>query len=976
VRKTVTVLFCDVVGSTELGERLDPEVLRGVMARFYATVREPVERHGGTVEKLIGDALVAVFGIPVVREDDALRAVRAALEIRDAVRALDDVEARVGVNTGDVFAGDAMVGEPLVVGDAVNMAARLEQAAPAGTVLVGEATWSLVAHAARGQLVAPVVAKGKSEPLVAWRLDGVDPRAGGHRRRLDLPMVARESELALLRVVVQRTAQLQRPHLVTVLGQPGIGKSRLVAELPRLGSDLTVLTGQCRATATASSLEPLLEAARGAIPATQTTAEGVAALMPGDPEAPSVAACLSPAGAGRASDVAWGLSHLIAAMALVRPVVIVLEDVHWADAALLDVVEQLVGRARSRSLLVVCTARPEFAEGRPQWGTGANAMSIALERLDDAQTRRLLASASPDLPADRAERVIATAEGNPLFAEHLAALVEDNDPTGGLPRSIQVLLSARLEALPASEREVMSVASVAGRDFPVAAVEALIGRPVTADIERVVQRELLEPTAAGRQQFAHALLQEAAYGLIPKQRRSELHTRLARWLDEDGAGDAAVGGHLERSVGLRTELGLADDVTAKLREEAGARLAAAGRRADAMGDPLGAQQLLERALLLLPERSPGHAEALVELAAAAWNVLPSDQTQSMLAVAADLAGDLGLRALELRARLLRLVGTLEGEPSAVLDDAFTADLGAAIRELEQLDDPRALATGLTAQAENDCSLGRAADAVAAARRALDLVLTAEEDTVWALATLIWAVRESPMPVPEIDALLGGLMDELGMRPTVRSELIQGQAMVGLLAGRTADAWRLLESAGEIERDLGRIQSVRLADTRGAMLLRAGRFGEARDFLGPMLRELERRELTWEVPVAQSRLGLAEARLGNLTDARVLALSALEFAPYAGGHEAHVRALQVLSEVHLAEGEAGAALERGREAVAVAGAGDWVLLHGDARLTLARALSLAGDSAAAAEARAAMRLYEGKGYTAGTAAAAELVRSLG
>ena len=319
VRKTVTVLFCDVVGSTELGERFDPEVMRGVMARFYAAIREPVERHGGTVEKVIGDALVAVFGIPVVHEDDALRAVRAALEMRDAVRAMGDIQARIGVNTGDVLARDATPGESLVVGDAVNVTARLEGAAAPGEVLVGEATWALVGHAAHGERVAPINAKGKREPLVAWRLDGVDPTAHGHRRRLDLPMIGREAELDLLRWAIDRTDQTGRPHLVTVLGQPGIGKSRLVLEVPRLGPDLTVLTGHCRATPGASSLEPLLEVARRAIPEGRDPADALAELMAGDPDARAVAACLASERTAAAPDIAWAVSRLVGTMARPGP---------------------------------------------------------------------------------------------------------------------------------------------------------------------------------------------------------------------------------------------------------------------------------------------------------------------------------------------------------------------------------------------------------------------------------------------------------------------------------------------------------------------------------------------------------------------------------------------------------------------------------------------------------------------------------
>ena len=263
VRKTVTVLFCDVVGSTELGERFDPEVLRGMMARFYAIAREPVERHGGTVEKVIGDALVAVFGVPVVHEDDALRAVRAALEMRDAVRAMGEIEARIGVNTGDVLARDATLAESLVVGDAVNVAARLEQAAAPGEVLVGEATWALVGHAVAASAWRR---SGEGQARAAGRVAarGGRPAAGGHappaRPADGRPRVrARPAALG-----ARAHGQVKRPHLVTVLGQPGIGKSRLVSEVPGSVSDVTVLVGHCRATTGASSLEPLLEVVRGA----------------------------------------------------------------------------------------------------------------------------------------------------------------------------------------------------------------------------------------------------------------------------------------------------------------------------------------------------------------------------------------------------------------------------------------------------------------------------------------------------------------------------------------------------------------------------------------------------------------------------------------------------------------------------------------------------------------------------------------
>ncbi len=974
VRKTVTVVFCDVIGSTELGERFDPEVLRGMMARFYAAVREPVERHGGRVEKVIGDALVAVFGIPVVHEDDALRAVRAALEMRDAVRSMGDLQARIGVNTGDVLARDATEHESLVVGDAVNVAARLEQAAGPGEVLVGAPTWELVEHAVRGERVAPVVAKGKREPLVAWRLESVDPAAGGHRRRLDLPIVGRESELDLLRWALQRTQQVARPHLLMVLGQAGIGKSRLVSEMSRLGEGVTVLTGHCRPLSGSSSLEPLLEVAREALPSGH---ESVADVMAGDPEAAAVAAVLTPGIAAGAADVTWAVARLLGSMASDRTVVVVLEDVHWADDLLLDVVEQLLARGRRGSLLVACTARPEFAERRPTWGAGTNAISLGLERLDDGQTLRLLTHASPGLAPAQTASIIAAAEGNPLFAEHLAALVGDNGKDAGrLPRSIQVVLTARLEALPEAELEVASVAAVAGRRFPVAAVEALVGRSIDAELDHLAQRELVEAAEPGWRQFGHALLRDAAYELIPKRRRGELHVRLARWLDEDGAGDADVGTHLERAVALRLELDQNDDETRAIAEEAGLRLAAAGRRADAVGDPRRARMLLERALELLPADHPGRAVAIVELAAAGWNLFPPEELAQLLATGAELAATLGLRSVELRARMLRLGVVSESLDDSATEPRLLQETEAALRELESLDDPRAVASVLCTRAEVEMMLGRAASAATSVRRALDLLRRADEDTVWALAILVFAATESPMPVPEAEALLGDLLDEFGSRPTVRSELTQGRALLALLSGEADRAWALFESSEEIERDLGRTSSWRVRTNRGRMLIIGGRFEEARTLFAPMVAEAGTYGAFSEREVVRSRLSLVDARLGNLELARTSAEAVLDSTAHGVAYEARTRAGQVLSEVAMAEGRVQDALRFARDAEAVASLGDWVLMDAGAKMTLARALAASGELQAAADmAEAAARLFADKRHPAGSDEARTLLSSL-
>ncbi len=973
VRKTVTALFCDVVGSTELASRSDPEVMRGVMARFYAAIREPVERYGGTVEKVIGDALVAVFGIPVVHEDDALRAVRAALEMRDAVRRLGEIQARIGVNTGDVLARDATPGESLVVGDAVNVAARLEQAAAPGEVLVGEATWALVAHAARGELAPPIAAKGKSEPLVAWRLEGVDAGARGHRRRLDLPMVGRDAELEMLRWSLERTVRLQRPHLVTVLGQPGIGKSRLAAEVRRLRADVTVLQGQCRAT-TGSSLEPLLEVARGVAGDGRDLTEAIVEAMPGDRNAEAVAASLAPGGARGAPDIAWAASRLIGTLAADGAVAIVVEDVHWADDLLLDVLEQLLGRSRGRALLVVCTARPEFAETRPAWGSGANAVTILLERLDGDQTRTLLSHASPSLPPERAEHVIAAAEGNPLFAEHLAALFAEGEAGGGLPRSIQVLLTARIEALPAPEREVVSAAAIVGREFPLAAVESVLARPVEAELDRLEQRELIEPTTPGRWQFSHALLQEAAYSLIPKRHRAELHEQVARWADAHGDGDALVGDHLGRAAALRVELGLAGDHAVRIGTEAGVRLLAAGRRADTMGDPLRATRLLRQALELLPDDGPDHTAATVELVAAGWNLLPLEQRREMLDAGAAAAAAHGQRALELRARIIRLGALKESASEAMTNEQVLAETNAALAELEQLGDPRAIATALCTRGDVQTALGSAAAGVASAQRAIEVSQAADEDVVWPIQLFRWAVVESPTPVADAEALVADLIDELGVRPTVRSELLQLQAGLAILGG-SDEGWRLLEAAQEIEHDLGR-PAWHIATTRARMHMLAGDYDAALAALPPIIAGLDRIDAISNAAAVRGWLALAEARTGDLAAARETAVAALAGSTYGSAYETRTHTNIVLTEVHIGAGDAAAALAAARAGSAIAETGDWALLRAEARLGLARALEAAGDiSAAAAAAQRALDLSRAKGHAGGIAAADAVLGSL-
>jgi tetratricopeptide (TPR) repeat protein len=396
-----------------------------------------------------------------------------------------------------------------------------------------------------------------------------------------------------------------------------------------------------------------------------------------------------------------------------------------------------------------------------------------------------------------------------------------------------------------------------------------------------------------------------------------------------------------------------------------------------MGDPRRARLLLQRALELLPEINPRRAVAMVDLAAASWNLTTAEEGAQLLAACIELASKLGLRSVELRARMMRLGAVSESSPDALPQLEVIAEADAALRELESLDDPRAVATALCTRAEVELALGRSGDALASARRALDVLVSADEDLVWALAILVVSLPESPLPVFQGEALLDGLMADLGERPTVRSELVQGKAMLALLAGDSDRAWALSDAAWEIERDLGRTRAMRTHENHVRMLMRDDRFEQARSALPAII---EQRDLLGAYSAAaesRSWLSLADARLGRHADAAELASALLDGTVRGAGYEARTRALRALSEVHLAEGRVDDAVHTAREAVAIAVTGDWPVLIAAAHLTLARALAASDDPAAAVEpANTAARLSEAKGYVGALASARGLLDSLG
>jgi class 3 adenylate cyclase/tetratricopeptide (TPR) repeat protein len=608
-RKVVTVLFCDLVGSTSLGESTDPEALRARMRRYFEDLRAILERHGGSVEKFVGDAVMAVFGIPASHEDDALRAVRAAWEMREAVAA-HGLEARIGVNSGAVVVGGR--GETLVTGDAVNVAARLEQAAAPGTVLIGNETRQLVRDAVEVEAVEPLTLKGKSEPVAAFRLIGVLAGAEPVARHLERPLVGRERERQRLRRDYDDAVADRACRLFTLLGTAGIGKSRLVADfLEHAGQGADVLRGRCLPYGEGITYWPLVEI---------LIAAGV------EPEA---VIGTSPA------ETQLSFRRLLEERAAEHPQVVVLDDLQWAESTFLDLVEHVADLSRDAPIFLLVIARTELLDARPGWGGGKlNATSLLLEPLGDSECEELIGNLLADarLDDETRERIVETSEGNPLYVEEMLAMVRERAEGDEIvvPPTIHALLQARLDALDGDERIVIERGAVEGEVFHRGSVAQLAPPPVGPEVEShlstLVRKELIRPDSATLPddeafRFRHLLIRDAAYESLPKATRAALHEQFAGWLEHHDLveQDEILGYHLEQAHAYRTELDPGDPVLPTLATRAFDHLAAAGRGALVRGDIPAARSLLERAAsLYAPEDerrlalAPELAEVYVE----------------------------------------------------------------------------------------------------------------------------------------------------------------------------------------------------------------------------------------------------------------------------------------------------------------------------------------------------------------------------
>jgi class 3 adenylate cyclase/tetratricopeptide (TPR) repeat protein len=596
-RKRVTILFCDITDSTVLGESTDPEALRVLLARYFTRMKGIVDSHGGTVEKFIGDAVMAVFGVPVLHEDDALRAVRAALEMQAALPELG-VRARIGVQSGEVVTGTA---ERLATGDAVNVAARLEQAAAPGEVLIGEETVRLVRDAVDIESVDALDLKGKSERVLAYRL--VTVKQGGDRRQLMAPMIGRARELDRLQDAFAQAIDDRSCQLFTILGTAGVGKSRLSMEFLQGLDDALVARGRCLPYGEGITYWPVVEVIKQleAVPSDPYAASTLRSLL-GQADLPV-----------SAEEIAWAFRKLLEERTQAQPLVVVFDDIHWGEETFLDLIEHVADLSRDAPIFVLCMARPELLERRPNWGGGKwNATAVLLEPLDAAETDRLL-DALGGVEDELRNRILEAAEGNPLFVEEMLALRRaSGEAEVTVPPTIQALLAARLDQLEVSERSVLECGSVEGRVFHRGAITALLEEDsnVPRNLVSLVRKELVRPARAqlagdDAYRFRHLLIRDAAYDSLPKAVRADLHQRFALWLETRATDivelDAILGYHLEQAARYREELGQPHD---DLAERAGERLGVAGRWALWRGDTQAAKGLLERAISVLKPIRP------------------------------------------------------------------------------------------------------------------------------------------------------------------------------------------------------------------------------------------------------------------------------------------------------------------------------------------------------------------------------------
>jgi class 3 adenylate cyclase/tetratricopeptide (TPR) repeat protein len=944
VRKVVTIVFCDLTGSTALGDRTDPEKLRTIMAGYYEEMRRILERHGGMVEKFVGDAVMAVFGIPVSYEDDGLRAVRAAWQMRSAVDALG-LSARIGVNTGEVVTGD---GETLVTGDAVNVAARLEQLANPGEVLIGLQTQRLVRAAVVTEPV-DLEVKGKLRSVSAYRLVSVDLLADAQARRLHTPLVGRKRELGVLHQSFQRTVTEQACHLFTLLGSAGVGKTRLVNELLS-GIDATVLRGRCLSYGEGITYWPVVEVLKQLGPRAAATIE------------------LIDHGTGSARELFWAVRAELERAAGERPLVVVFDDIHWGEPTFLDLVDHIADLSREAPILLLCLARAELVDHRPGWGGGKlNSTTMLLEPMpaeDCAGLIDLLGFATDHATRDR---VLQRAAGNPLFIEEMLALVEQGGDVR-MPSTIQALLQARLDQLGVGERAVIERGAVEGEIFHQASVRELTPvqqRPdVDAHLVGLVRKELIRPTKAALAtyeafRFRHLLIRDAAYESLPKALRAQLHEGFADWLSAQEVvlveRDEILGYHLEQAAKYHRELG---EPKAMIEQRAAERLEAAGSKALARDDRPASVNLLTRVLALLPDHDPRRTRILLHMLGALRGLGEVDQERRVIAE----LGSSDDADAQMHGRLARVDLGFQDATEGASDEAIQT-ARAAIDLFERSRDDAGLAHAWLVLFDVEWLRSQAVPALVAIEKALDHARRAADTSL--LASLYrfrtGPLKHGPFTAETIRPKLTEMQRLAQDSPSMEQAVLMLESSLAAEAGRFAEALDCYERADAILGQLGLTMFRHLMTQHPAdIALRQGRPADAARLFRKSFEGLGEVGATGFQSGAATNLARALYACGEPAEAERFATlgeamgDSQDIGNFASGRS--VRAMLLADR-----GEWAAAEEMGRSAHEFASRTDFPQIRGEAAIALAHVLRGRGfDEEAAGLVESAVASYESRG----------------
>ncbi len=1000
-RKVVTVLFADLSGSTALEERMDAESVRSILDRFYAGMRTEVERHSGRVVKFTGDGVMAAFGVPDVHEDDAARAVDAALSMREELEQLADdlqldVALNIGINTGEVVVSET---DDDVVGDAVNVAARLEGAAQGGEILVGEDTWRLTRSTSRYEPVVPLTLKGKAEPVPAYRLLSVDERTADSAAA---PFVGREAELGKLLTAFEEAVDANAARLVTIIGSPGLGKTRLARELMSELSDVARVRETRCDPAGSSTFAPIADTLRAAAGISETDTEdevlaALAARIPeDDPDRDRIAmragAIFGVGQAGTTEETFWAIRRIIEAAARVQPVVFVLDDIHWAEPLLLDLIEHLAEWIRDAPVLLIGTARPELRDLRPSLAEGGRATAvIALEGLDREATAKLALNllGADELPAELLAKIPVSTEGNPLFVRELVRMLVDDGVlmrTGDgwtvtvdveaiqVPPTIQSLLSARVDRLRSDERTVVELAAVVGKEFYRGALYDLappaVKELVDGCLESLRRKELVEPVGTywidePVYRFHHVLIRDAAYRRLLKESRADLHERVAEWLERKTAGvlgehDELLGYHLEQAHDYKRQLGRHDD---DLGRRAAALLGAAARRALDGDDLPAAATLSGRALDRLADDDLGRPELLLIRCEALLSM--GDVSQGAPAV-------VEFERLATTPRLSAWATCFNGHLANLTAperlNETEAVVAAAAAELAGLGDQAGTAKAHTVHASTLAGLGRFAeceavldDALTAARAAND-----RRRITATLGSAPHAALWGPNPVSRAGGRCLDIVRLLRITtgsPAVEQTSLRCQAVLEAFRGRADAARSMLRKAQRALTELGlQHELLETEQFAGIVELVAGDAAAAIVHLRTAHDGF--RKVGVDVLAAQSAALLARAHL--MLGEEVEAEAFVGTSEQLGSQDLKTAIAwrSVKAEILARRGGFDEARRLAEAAVELAEGTDALYDHGIACRSLANVLRAAGDAAGARRAdERAFALFERKGATA-------------